>query len=651
MDKKYKAVLLSCFAVSALMFPGNVSYGEESINTFKNVAGDAEEIRSQYKERLDKLSEKQYLNEVNETIHLNNMAAADNLKEQDSIKKSIEEISQKQRDNANWLVQNKQMIDRRAPELNSLTVHEERMQYLDKEIANCEKIIAEKEHRVRAYEKQSQALQGQYVDNEQPEYGGASFNERKQAVQKALNDIQYMEDRLEEADYLKNKMLQGKGGAAPAENPQADQNNSEIDKKIAGIEANASQLNAQLEEQYRVQQDLYAIRDRVEAEHDLAQEKEELSRWHDEVKNYSNELQSDIKTAEEEKDRLKKSFANEHYGRYASVGMEFYSWDGDGGDSGHQFYMPVNYFQEYGFHEFGVSFGLVNTSTNFAEAERGLDGITDVSVHYGYRHVYDDTLAFKYTLDVDLPVGESKTGDIPLSDDLVPVTRLNEGLNIRPGIEALYWINDENQLKAGLGYTFKGNYDYSKNHPDYYVNPGDGFDGLLYWTHADEKNQWRLGVDSTFLNGKTKENDLFYREGLELLYKAMYNRKLNDTMDLMGYFWLRQSEGNDYYYPVDEGDGTSYVRYYGLEYKYAPNEKHAFYLRSNNMLSTGVYYDPITGERINGRKKHVLGAGYEYNITPETELGVNLNTFRMKDKSPKKDYDGNEVLVWLNTSF
>lgn len=160
MDKKYKAVLLSCFAVSALMFPGNVSYGEESINTFKNVAGDAEEIRSQYKERLDKLSEKQYLNEVNETIHLNNMAAADNLKEQDSIKKSIEEISQKQRDNANWLVQNKQMIDRRAPELNSLTVHEERMQYLDKEIANCEKIIAEKEHRVRAYEKQSQALQG-----------------------------------------------------------------------------------------------------------------------------------------------------------------------------------------------------------------------------------------------------------------------------------------------------------------------------------------------------------------------------------------------------------------------------------------------------------------------------------------------------------
>lgn len=287
MDKKYKAVLLSCFAASALMFPGNVSYGEESINTFKNVAGDAEEIRSQYKERLDKLSEKQYLNEVNETIHLNNMAAADNLKEQDSIKKSIEEISQKQRDNANWLVQNKQMIDRRAPELNSLTDHEERMQYLDKEIADCEKIIAEKERRVRSYETQSQALQGQYVDNEQLEYGGASFNERKQAVQKALNDIQYMEDRLEEADYLKNKMLQGKDGAAPAENPQADQNNSELDKKIAGIEANASQLNAQLEEQYRVQQDLYAIRDRVEAEHDLAQEKAELSRWYDEVKNDS----------------------------------------------------------------------------------------------------------------------------------------------------------------------------------------------------------------------------------------------------------------------------------------------------------------------------------------------------------------------------
>lgn len=654
MDKKYRLAFLSCFAASALMLNGGLAYGEESINTFKNVASDAKEIRAQYKDRLgSKLDSQQSMKEVEDTISLGNKALADNEKEESNVRHSLDEINQKQRDNANWFVQNQKLIEKRAPLLPSMTEHTERMQYLDKEIANCEKLIADRENQVKGYERQAQALMkqaGLYDDTAVVKFGSASFNEKIRAVHEALDRTQYAEDRLDEADTIKNKLLQGKNGEVIVVEGN-EKELAEIDTKLQAVESNANYVNTQLNGYYKMQEDLYAIRDRVESEYDLEQEKAELHQMQAEVKNDSEELKNDIKSAEEEKSRLEKYMANERYGTGFSIGAEFYSWDGDGGDSGHQFYAPVEFFQEYGFHEFGVSFGLVNTSTNFDEAERGLDGITDVSLYYGYRYVIDDDLTLKYTLGVDLPVGESKTGDIPLSDDLAPVTRLSEGLNVRPGIEALYWINDENQLKAGLGYTFKGNYEYSKNHPDYYVNPGDGFDGLLYWTHADEYNQWRLGMESGFLNGKTKENDLFYREGMDILYKAMYNRKLNDTMDLMGYFWLRQSGGNDYYYPDAEGDGTSYVRYYGLEYKYAPNENHAFYLRSNNMLSTGTYYDPISGERVNGRKKHVVGAGYEYNLNENTEIGVNLNNFWMKDKSPKKDYDGNEVLVWFNASF
>lgn len=653
MDKKYRLVFLSCFAVSAMMLGSGLAYGEESINTFKNVASDAKEIRSQYKDRQSSRYDSQKsMREVEDTISLGNKALADNQKEEGNVKHSLEEINQKQRDNANWFVRNQKLIEQRAPLLNSMTEHADRMQYLDREIASCEKLIADRENQVKGYEREMQALMKQagVYDQTTVQFDSATFNDQVRAVHEALDRTKYDEDRLDEADSIKNKLLEGKNGEVIVVQGN-EQQLAEIDTKLQAVESNANYVNAQLNGYYKVQQDLYAIRDRVESEYDLAQEKAELHQMQADVQNDSETLKNDIKSAEEEKSRLEKYMTDEHYGRFFSVGAEFYSWDGDGGDSGHQFYAPVEYFQEYGFHEFGVSFGLVNTSTHFAEAERGLDGITDVSLYYGYRHVFDDKLTLKYTLGVDLPVGESKTGDIPLSDDLAPVTRLSEGLNVRPGIEALYWINDENLLKAGLGYTFKGNYEYSKNNPDYFVNPGDGLDGLLYWTHADEYNQWRLGMDSSFLNGKTKENDLFYREGLEMLYKAMYNRKLNDTMDLMGYFWLRQSEGNDYYYPGAEADGTSYVRYYGLEYKYAPNEKHAWYLRSNNMFSTGTYYDPISGERVNGRKKYVIGAGYEYNFNESTEIGINLNNFWMKDKSPKKDYDGNEVLVWFNASF
>lgn len=642
--KKINRLALFLF-ISAFVILLNycVAYAEDSISMFKKVADEADQIRYQYTERQNYLQEKQYLKDAADTIDLYNEELINNSAEQINVNETILEVSQKQEENERWFEQHKKLIEYRAPQLNTMNEYSERMDYLERQIAACDKLISEREDLIQEYNKQIDALMKQigYVDELS---SGASLHEKQEAVLKALEYVEYAADRLDEANSLKNKLLMGNTLSA-ADNVQDE---GALYAQIEAIESEAEYINSQLENYYPLQQDLYAIQDRVRSVSDLEEWKEELYRWQEGLKKDNSELKDAIKTIEAEKIRIEKYLSYERYGKYLSTGMEYYSWKRDDGFSGHQLYMPVAYFQEHGYSEYGVSFGLVNTSADYG-ADDGLNGITDVSLYYGLRNVYE-RCEIKYTVNIDLPVGESKIGDIPLSDDLVPVTRLNEGGNIRPGLELLYRVGDENVWSAAIGYTFKGNYDYSKSNPGLFVSPGDALDGELSWTHAEKDYQLRLGVEPSFYT-KTGGDDLSYREGIKMLYKVMYNRKLGEHSDLMGYYWLRRRFADKYDYPAGYKGNDSTVHYYGLEYKYAPNERHAWFARSNNMSSTGQYYDPVSGDSSNDRRKHVVGVGYEFNMNTGGKIGVGVNNFWMKDKNPDKKYDGFEVLFLFSKSL
>ena len=202
-----------------------------------------------------------------------------------------------------------------------------------------------------------------------------------------------------------------------------------------------------------------------------------------------------------------------------------------------------------------------------------------------------------------------------------------------------------------MGYNFKGDFHYSKENPTFSVAPGDALDGYLNWTHAEDDHQMRFGVEGIF-NGKSNENGTRYREGEQRLYKAMYNKCLNEKSDVMAYFWVRENGSNTYYTPpFSSGGGKSRVRYYGLEYKFKLDENRAWFIRNNNMLSTGTYNDVLTGETINGRKKHTLGVGYKIKLASDETLSLNADYFCMKDKDTGKDYDGAEFMVFYNRSI
>ena len=395
-------------------------------------------------------------------------------------------------------------------------------------------------------------------------------------------------------------------------------------------------------------ENLYTLMDAFEQRRDIAQELLETRKWQEELYAYDVELRKEIQELTKEQKKIEQVLEYKQFGKYVGMGLEFYSWDSSDGSKGHQFVMPLEYFESHGYNEYGFSTGLVNTVSKYPERET-MNGMRALELHYGRRNPHD-RYTVKYNFDMSIPLGESRTGKKALSDDLVSVTRLSEGFNLGPSIDIERRDGEENIWRAGVGYNFRGNYHYSKENPGFTVSPGDVLDGYLNWTHAEDDHQMRFGVEGVF-NGKSNENGLRYREGEDRLYKAMYNKCLNDRADVMAYFWVRDSGSNTYYNAPFSGGSGSMVRYYGLEYKYKVDEQRAWFIRNNNMLSTGTYHDVLTGETINGRKKHTLGVGYEIKLGTDETLSLSADYFWMKDKDTEKDYDGAEFIVFYNRAI
>ena len=87
MNKQYGLIVSCCIFVLVFMFGFSAAYARDSINTFKSVANEAEEIRSQYKERQNYLQEKKNLKQAKDTVDAYNKELAGNRDEISKVKK------------------------------------------------------------------------------------------------------------------------------------------------------------------------------------------------------------------------------------------------------------------------------------------------------------------------------------------------------------------------------------------------------------------------------------------------------------------------------------------------------------------------------------------------------------------------------------
>ena len=645
--KMLSKILFSCFALLAVNASvTNVAFSEGSINMFQQVRSEAEDLRNEPINRQNMLLEEQYLRDVKMYQVNSKQYLLDNEKEHKQIDETLKKLESLEEANKKWFVDNEALllkhndaIAKAEDDTTRITLLEASIKELEESLAKMETIYKGLSSKAKELERSIGVVNYDVLDPK-------SIEEIEQIILTALAMIQFDENRIDEANAIKQNIIHGGDGTVLVYD---DEMIEKVQKQIMTTYEEMSFWETLMQQDYKVVDDLLVLRDAFEARMDIARELLDLRKWQEDLYKYDEELQRELVQLAADQKKIEQTLAGKQFGKYAGMRFEYYSWDASDGSKGSQFVIPIEYFTSHGYNEFGFSTGYVNTSTKYPE-EDIMNGMRALELHYGRRNPHK-RYTVKYNLDMSIPLGESRTNRRALSDDLVAVTRLNEGFNVGPSIDIERRDGEENIWRAGVGYNFKGDYKYSKENPGFEVSPGDALDGYLNWTHAEDDHQMRFGVEGIF-NGKSNENGTRYREGEQRLYKAMYNKCLNEKSDVMAYFWVRENGSNTYYTPpFSSGGGKSRVRYYGLEYKFKLDENRAWFIRNNNMLSTGTYNDVLTGETINGRKKHTFGVGYKIKLASDETLSLNADYFWMKDKDTGKDYDGAEFMVFYNRAI
>jgi hypothetical protein len=209
------------------------------------------------------------------------------------------------------------------------------------------------------------------------------------------------------------------------------------------------------------------------------------------------------------------------------TGISYDWWESNKDDSGIQFHAPVQISAESD----GFSFLMLTAYTYTNEdpnggPDRTLSNLIDTKMNFSYQFLDRFPVDVLFGLDLNLPTGrtqlEQRDLELLLDPDLVSITNYGEGFNANPlVILAKQW--NSWGTGVGVGYVFRGGYDYSDETLNY--DPGDIFNitGEVVYNLSEK---WRFSLFGEY--GDLAEDQLdnqdyyqeadFYLAGLEGRY-------------------------------------------------------------------------------------------------------------------------------------
>ncbi|OEU84529.1 MAG: hypothetical protein BA873_08365 [Desulfobulbaceae bacterium C00003063] len=198
------------------------------------------------------------------------------------------------------------------------------------------------------------------------------------------------------------------------------------------------------------------------------------------------------------------------------TGLNYDWWESDSDDQGEQFFIPIQIDAQY--EDFSCRVLTAYTYTSLDPSggqDQSLSNIVDTKVNLSYKILEKFPVDILFGLDLNLPTGrtdlEEKELYLIMDPDLISITSLGEGFNINPIVTlAREW--DKWVAGMGLGYMWRGEYDYSSNYKDY--DPGDIFN-LCAEVAYDFSPEWRsrlFGDYAQYGKGEVDNTD-FYQEG------------------------------------------------------------------------------------------------------------------------------------------
>ena len=344
-------------------------------------------------------------------------------------------------------------------------------------------------------------------------------------------------------------------------------------------------------------------------------------------------------------------------------GFHVDSWTSDEDDSGTQFHVPVMITSANGPFSVELLGAYVYTRVNPSGASsRSLSAFSDTKLNLAYRIIDQFTFDVLLGLGFSLPTGKTdlKEDDFVLfvPPDLFSITTFGEGLNINPTLTVSHeW--DQWVAGFGMGYTWRGEYDYSEVIEDY--DPGDmitltgevGYDFTAQWFGKLYGQYVTYGKD-------TVDGDDFYEEGDVRLIGAglSYDRTAwSLAFSLAAIFRDKSRVIEGTRLPTEERNSHGDEWISKVSYRYLKDEATTYrtsleliLLQENDYPSTSEFY-------IGKRQKVTLGAGLDKILREDLKASFDVSGFCMRDDKnwyhPDDDlrFRGFSLSAYLTRSF
>lgn len=365
---------------------------------------------------------------------------------------------------------------------------------------------------------------------------GASGSSRAEAVRRAVEEVNFQQNRMEEAIRLAGLYSAGlPSDASPEEAEKAlramEQKKSEAGAAYEGTKQayeQAASLLPSLQASYR---------DAVKERSDSLSAQADTQKWYDDTVAWVREGENNLTRAKENIISSKnwvieaeKSLDNSlsarkliaenvwDMGNGESFGtsMTYRHWK-NGPYSGHQLYHSISWYQAFhrdeypgeekvsdedwpkgnshkGF-ELGLEAGRLESDTGARHGKSS--GFTDTTLYVRY-HNDHPVNSLRYGMILVLPTGENKYDqNAYVPKGLGLFQDFGGGWQIQPEIEAIHRLSEEDRISAKLSYDIKGSYAYSKEDPGFKVAPGNETRLDISYEHSEKNRQYKVWISHT----------------------------------------------------------------------------------------------------------------------------------------------------------
>jgi len=333
--------------------------------------------------------------------------------------------------------------------------------------------------------------------------------------------------------------------------------------------------------------------------------------------------------------------------------------------NGYQFSIPVKI--EMNFPKFSADIltGFAKTQFKVSGGEkRSLANSLDTKLNLAYPVSDQPSFSLPFDillgLDFNLPTGRTnlKEKDLVLlsGQDLVSITSFGEGLNINPTISlAKEWEN----LSAGfgLGYVWRGKYDYSSTLKEY--DPGDvvNFTAQLNYDFLTNY-QAHFFADYAYTNKDTVEGEDSFQEGDFLLLGLglNYNQSNWDVKaDLQSILRGKSKLVKEETLPIPAAFSTEDKNSHGdewiadLSWRYSLSDQTSINSQMEFLWADENDYPSSDSMDIGKKQKLSLGVGASRQINTRLDADVLVKGFLLNQND--RDYQGISLITRLTTPF